>query len=66
MRVIDVNGLPVIEGTSVELVKLAVATTGAIREREAVVLHNGRPLIGVRLVVLREYGDDMEVTPDGR
>jgi hypothetical protein len=50
MRIIEENGLPVIEATSKELAALAIAATGAIGEQEAVVRSKGQPQFGFRRV----------------
>lgn len=50
MRITEVGGIPVIEGTAVELIKLATAVAGAVQYTEAFVMDKGDPQIGIRLV----------------
>jgi hypothetical protein len=53
---------PVIEGTAATLAKLASGVLAALKHEEAVVMHNGQPVIGIRL--MPEPGCPCVGTPD--
>jgi hypothetical protein len=49
LRIVEVNGLPVIEGTAAEMVHLATAAAGAAKHSEAVIHSKAAAVLGLRV-----------------